>query len=47
VVEPEVLLAQQSKSESLYRCRGCRQPLFSSDNVIPHAKGIGQEAFSW
>jgi hypothetical protein len=27
--------------------RSCRRALFSSDNVIPHELGAGQEAFSW
>ena len=48
MLPPELTAAADCADvEAIYRCRGCRQVIFTSDNVLPHSSGVGQAAFSW
>jgi dual specificity phosphatase 12 len=48
MLPPEVTAAtSRADVDTIYRCRGCRDVLFTSDNVLPHNSGEGQAAFSW
>lgn len=48
MLPPEVTAAtNRADVDTIYRCRSCREVLFTSDNVLPHSSGEGQTAFSW
>ena len=48
MLPPEVTAATSRVDvDTIYRCRGCREVIFTSDNVLPHSSGEGQTAFSW
>ncbi len=48
MLPPDVTAAtNRADVDAIYRCRGCREVIFTSDNVMPHTSGEGQTAFSW
>ena len=48
MLPPDVTAAtSRADVDAIYRCRSCREVLFTSDNVLPHSSGEGQTAFSW
>lgn len=36
-----------NKSDSYFKCRKCRQPLFRSSGIMTHTVGQGEAAFDW
>lgn len=48
MLPPDVTAATNREDvDTIYRCRGCREVIFTSDNVLPHTSGEGQTAFTW